>query len=338
MKIFILYLTIFFMASSCKQAEKEVVPERKIKLNEAEFVVNNQFEKGDVRRYGLMPDSIVHPKVIENILNLAESGLSITFPKGLYKTSLIFKGRQHIHILSQDASFSGQIQIIEADDKTASSHITIKGKITTYNKFFSRFSNDISIDTLYIATDVSKNDAGKRSLGCSIYAGTKNLDIKKLVVEDLGSGDDYYQFSLAALQLHGWNNNPQNVTIDEAIIEKSDRHGAYITGRNHHIKSLIIKQVGLGTVSNHNGLEDADSDEVAVISSLWINKCQDSRFTNVTIDCSNSQPQFTVNFDEGNSSEPTIIDYLVIKNNPKEIQLLPNDLTNCVVRHFKNTK
>src|SRR3990167_5892494 len=146
MRIFILLLSVFFVAGSCKQAEKEVIPERKIKLNEeAEFVVNNQFEKGDVRRYGLMPDSIVHPKVVENILNLAESGLSITFPKGFYKTSLIFKGRQHIHIQSQDASFSGQIQIIEADDKTESSHITIKGKITTYNKFFSRFSHHISI-------------------------------------------------------------------------------------------------------------------------------------------------------------------------------------------------
>ncbi len=338
MKIFIFLLSIFLAVSSCKQADKEVIPEKKIELNEADYVVSNQFEKGDVRRYGLMPDSIVNPKIIENILNLAESGLPLTFPQGFYKTDLIFKGRQHIKIYSQDASFSGQIQIIENEKGQTSNRITFKGKLTTYSKFFMRKSQDIIIDTLIVASDTLKSKYGKRSLGCSIYAGSKNVHIKKLVVEDLGSGDDYYQYSLAALQLHGWNNNPQSVIIDEAVIEKSDRHGVYITGRNHQIKNLTIKQVGLGTISHHNGLEDAAAEEIAVTSALWINKCHDSRFTNVTIDCTDSKPQVTVNFDEGGSSEPTIIDYLTIKNNSGNIQLLPNDLTNVVVRHFKDIK
>ncbi len=330
------YFSLLILCS-CISTSNEPQNNNSVLVDDAVYVVHDSFAIGDVRRYGVFPDKPINAEAMTQLYQIADLGITILFPQGFYDTDLIIKGKSRLNFKFHDASFSGQIQIIENENQP-SQHIILKGKLTTYSKFFTRKSHNIAIDTLIIGTDTLKNKFGKRSLGCSIYAGTKNMHIKKLVVEDLGSGDDYYRFSLAAIQLHGWNNNPQNITIDEAIVEKSDRHGVYITGKNHQINNLAIKQVGLGSITNHNGLEDADAHEIALVSSLWINKCHDSRFTNVIIDCAGSKPQFTVNFDEGIASEPTIIDYLTIKNNTSSIQLLPNDLTNVVVRHFKETK
>lgn len=334
---FLIFILVFF--SSCTKAKKETKPV--IQLNESEFVLDNSFKIGDTRRYGVFPNMIIgsHPKTKTNkmdvILDLAESGIPIVFEKGLYKTNLILKGRQHINMRFNDAQFTGQIQIIENENNNPSSYINLKGKLTTYNKFFTRHSSHITLDSLIVATDTLKNDFGKRSLGCSIYAGTKYLSAKYLRIEDLGSGDVYYTYSLAALQIHGWNNNPEHISLNEVLIEKSDRHGAYITGSNHKINNITIKKVGLGSLEFNNGLEDADVSEINAFTALWINKCKNSTIDKVSIDCKNSKALYTVNFDEGLSNEPTIINYLTIQNASNSIPMLPNDLTNIVVRHFK---
>lgn len=320
---------------SCRKNGQSNGLVRKV-LNEEKYVVNSEFPIGDVRRYGIVADSLITPKQMEGVLDLAESGIQINFPKGYYRTSLILRGRTNISIFFHDASFSGQIQIMDGLNSLPSQKISLKGKVTTYNKFFTKFSKGITIDTLIIASDTEKNDSNKRPLGCNIYAGTKNLSINKLIIEDLGSGEEYYKFSLAALQIHGWNNNPENVNIREVLIERSDKHGAYITGSNHNFGKITIKKVGLGTVKINNGLEDADASEIDIVASLWINKCQSSYFRDVIIDCKDSKAKVTVNFDEGSSNKTTILDFLTIKHNLYNIPMIPNDLTNVVVRHYKD--
>ncbi len=336
----VLVLLLFF---SCDEKNKNLITplNNSNNINEAEYVIDSSYSLGDVRRYGIFPNIEIgnHQKYKKNkinvILDLAESGQEITFPTGHYNTNLILKGREDVNIHFNNVSFSGQIQIIEDELGKESRNINLLGTLKTYNKFFSRKSQNISIDTLIIASDTLKNNYNKRSLGCNIYGGTKHLNIKKLIVEDLGSGDEYYKFSVAALQIHGWDNNPEYINISEAIIEKSDRHGVYITGNNNSIDKLLIKKVGLGTINYNNGLEDAETEELKFISALWMNKLNNSKISNVTIDCRNSKANYTVNFDEGSSGEPTVIDYLQIINNDSNIKMLPNDLTNIVVRHFK---
>jgi hypothetical protein len=328
-------LISLLLISTIFSCEKQVTKNDSniIQINENSYVINKEFKKGDVRRYGVFPDKKITQKGLNNILDLAESGLSIFFPRGFYNTNLILKGRQNITINFDDASFAGQIQIIEDEDGFSSNSINLIGKVTTYNKFFSRHSYNIQIDTLIIATDTLKNNQGKRSLGCNIYAGTKNLSIKKLVVKDLGSGDDYYKFSIAALQIHGWNNNPENIKIKEVIIKKSDRHGIYITGSNHIFNKIEVGKVGLGDFKFIHGLEDADEKEIDQATAVWFNKCKNSRFNKVVVDCFKTKAKFTINFDEGFSGEPTIIDSLIIKNNNSKIHYLAHDLTNIVVKH-----
>lgn len=338
--ISILFLALFFVA--CKNTKNEnpnspLSPTTNIDFKENNYVIHKEHIVGDSRRYGIFPNKKINKTYLYNILTLAENGIPIKFSKGFYNTNLILKGRKNIKLFFDDAEFSGQIQIIDDKNKIQSNSITFKGKLTTYNKFFSRNSSKIKIDTLIIASDTLKNKFKKRSLGCNIYAGTTNLEIKKLIVKDLGSGDSYYTYSMAALQIHGWNNNPENVVINEAIIEKSDRHGVYITGKNHVINNLIIKDVGLGTTVFNNGLEDAHKNEIHTISSLWINRCDNSFFKNVKIFCNNSNAQYSVNFDEGIPSEPTIIDSLSIYNCTNQ-KMFPNKLTNIIVRKFKENE
>lgn len=324
-----------FFYFSCKEKTlitevKKISPE---KINDSALAKDYSFNKGDVRRYGLLPNKPINKKLLNKVLTLGEKGLTLTFPKGLYETNLIIEGKKNLIINFEDTSFEGQIQIIDTKNKKPSNSIYFQGKVTSYSKFFTRNSSNIFIDTLILKSDTIVNPHNKRNLGCSIYAGTQNLLIKNLVVEDLGSGDNYYKFSHAALQIHGWKNNPKKVTIYNADIKSSDRHGAYITGENHEIKNLSIGKVGLGDYNNIHGLGDALDVEIDTTTALWINRCTNSRFERISIDTKRSKLKYTVNFDEGSSGSPTIIDTLIIKNRAK-ISYKSNDLTNVVVRHY----
>ena len=329
--IFILLIVVLsFHSCHEKRDEKKSY----MVINENDYIINKEYAQGDVRRYGVFPDKAVNSDYLESILYLAQSGIKMKFPKGYYDVNLFIKGKKNIELYFNDSEFSGQIQIVQDKKDQQSQNISLNGKLTSFSKFFTRNSNHISIDTLILASDPAKNKFGKRNLGCNIYSGTQFLTIKKLLIKDLGSGSDYFNYSAAALQVHGWNNNPKSVQIDEAIIEASDRHGVYITGSDHFIKNLIVKKVGLGNMLFNKGLEDADVDEIYNIKAVWINKCKNSKFNKIIIDCIDTEADYTICFDEGSFSEPTIIDSLNITNNLKAIKMLPNDNTNVIVRHF----
>lgn len=329
--IVVFALIILFIACNTNESSNSSLTNPNT-INDSAWVLNPSFEEGDVRRYGVFPDSTLSSKLINKVLDLGENGMPLHFPKGLYKTDLIIKGRKGISFYFDDAKFSGAIQIIDDTDKTKSKDIAFTGALSSYSKFFTRNSTNIKIDTLKLISDSLINPFGRRNLGCSIYAGTKNISITSLHVEDLGSGDKYYKFSHAALQIHGWKNNPENVTIQNVDIKRSDRHGAYVTGDGHFIKNLKISKVGLGDFKDVYGLEDALESEIDTTAALWLNRCTNSRFEKVNI-TTNSKADYSVIFDEGSSGSPTIIDTLTI-NNKANIKYKANDLTNIVVRHY----
>jgi len=323
-------LALSFFSCHEKRDEKKLF----LDINERDYIINKEYPQGDVRRYGVFPDIAVNPDYLESVLYLAQSGIKMNFPKGYYDVNLFIKGKKNIELYFNDSKFSGQIQIVQNKKNQQSQHVSLNGKLTSYSKFFTRNSNHISIDTLILASDSTKNKFGERNLGCNIYSGTQFLSIKKLLIEDLGSGSNHFDFSLAALQIHGWQNNPKGVHIEEAVIEASDRHGAYISGNDHLINNLIVKKVGQGTILNNKGLEDADIEEIYSIKAVWLNKCKNSKFNKILIDCLNTEADYTICFDEGYFNEPTIVDSLNIINNRNSLQMLPNDNTNIIVRHI----
>ncbi|AUS05218.1 hypothetical protein [Pseudotamlana carrageenivorans] len=229
------------------------------KIKEIDILVNDKYEVGDSRRYGVFPDSInnrINPRtgksLLTSILDFAEAhNITLNFPKGYYGLNLILDSRKNISCYFNQAEFN--LVHITNDKGAKSSNINFKGTLILYDRFDTYNSHNIKADSIIIRTDTVKHLSKLRSRGCHIYKGTESLHIKYLRVEDLGSGTKYYQNNHAALALDGLRENPKNITIDEVYIESSDRHGAYITGSNNVFKKITINSYGQGTTQFMTG-------------------------------------------------------------------------------------
>ncbi len=349
MKKLITLLTLIVFIASCKNdsTKKEQVIDNKVEavktFDDSDYALNPDYKVGDVRRYGIFPDSAYaanHPfskkSKIETILDLAQNEeIEMSFPKGYYKTSIFIKGRENITLKFDDAEFGGVIQIIE-NDSTPSQNITFKGSLSSYVGFLSRKSNDISINDLTIKSNKDKNIYGLLSQGCHIYAGTKNISINELIIEGLGSGGDKYKNYHAALAVDGWNNNPENVQIKKVHIKSSDRHGIYLTGKDHLIGDVIIDKFGDGSSKDMSGMQDANNEigENKEFKALWVNKCYDSFIEKITINEKDSKGKYTAHFDYGDKNRPVTIGTFKVENDSPKINILEED-TNGVIIEIK---
>lgn len=328
--IIIALMTAFFSCKTDKKTDnidKEAVKEAV--FDDSKYVLDASFEIGDARRYGVTAAAAAksHPTLGKNrmtaVLDLAEeSGLEISFPSGYYKMDLTIKGRENVKLNFKDAEFGGMIQIFE-HDSIQSKGIVLKGDFATYAGLFIRKSSGINIDNLVIKSDVEKNIYGMRSKGCHIYAGSSNITINSLEVQDLGSGSEKYKYTHAAIAIDGWNNNPTDITINKAHIKSTDRHGVYITGTDNYIKELTIDKFGVGTSKFMDGMQDADNakGEHKEFTALWINKCYDCSFDKITINEKDSKGKYTAFFDAGDKKRPTLIDEIVILNDTPSIDI-----------------
>ncbi|MFY0603973.1 MAG: hypothetical protein JXQ93_08485 [Flavobacteriaceae bacterium] len=303
-----------------KKQEIQQEKPQEISYKEKELVLNDSFDIGDVRRYGIFPDSsftYTHPVTnkpkITSVLDLAEqTDLEIFFPKGFYNMALILDGRENLKMKFDHAEFDMILIKKGVNKKKNLKSITLKGTIITYDRLGITEAQNIRIDTVYIRSDITKNKRKLRSRGCHIYYGSKDILIKHLEIDDFGSGGEKYKNNHAALALDGWRNNPENVTIHKLHIKSSDRHGIYLTGKNHKIDEIIIDQFGVGDDIGMSGMQDAGEIEHKLFSGIWINRCYNSSITSLTINAGASKGFFTANFDEGDSLRPTIIDKLEI--------------------------
>lgn len=301
-------------------------------FNDSSYVLNPSFPVGDVRRYGVFPDSTfvnTHPftkqSKLETILDLAENyGIEMQFPQGFYNFPLIIKGRKNIILNFKSAELGGIVQIIE-NDSIASEKISFKGNLTTYGGFFSRKSNDIDINSLAIKSNIEKNINSIESKGCNIYVGSKNISINNLTIDGVGSKGEPFKYTPAALAIHGWNDNPINVQIKNIHIISTDRHGIYITGKDHLIGDVVIDKFGIGSSEGMDGMQDAQKGEEKDFKALWVNKCYDSFIENITINTKDSKGRYIAHFDAGDMERPfTIGKFRVVNNNPK-IDILEED-------------
>ncbi|MCK0108293.1 hypothetical protein MWU58_03240 [Flavobacteriaceae bacterium S0825] len=343
----ILFATIIFtLFVSCKEESKndsknesiEVIDE-KINEEELKYVIDDSFPIGDIRRYGIRIEGgdPLHPiskkPTTQTIFEMAsKEKIDLFFPKGYYKFGIYIKGLNGLSVTFDNSEFGGPIYIIEGEEKNESTNISLKGDFTTYYKFFSRNCSDIDIDNLTIKTDLEKNSAGLRSMGCDIYSGSKYLTFKNLVIEDLGSGSDKYSLSRAALQVHGWNNNPIGLSIDKVHIKSSDRHGVYITGKEHTIGQIIIDKFGVGNINGMKALEDSDQGESKNITGVWLNRLTNSHIDEIIINTKDSKGKYAVWLDQGNIGEPTIIEQLTLNGGDEKLGVFADEITNTVVK------
>ncbi|UPS92546.1 hypothetical protein [Bizionia sp. M204] len=329
-------LAAIFIIVSCKKSKEE---QTEIKIfNELDFVLNNAYEKGDVRRYGLTFDNAAqtHPKnkkgMMETVLDVAELGnIEMTFQKGYYKTNLVLNHRKNLNLKFNNSEFS-LIHITQTHDTLPRpENINLKGSLISYASLGITNASNIAIDSIILKSDTSKNLWGLRNAGCHIYLGCNDIKINYLEVQDLGSGNEKYKNVHAAVTIDGAGNNPVNVQIKKIHIKSSDRHGIYMTGRDHLIDEVIIDKFGVGSSEGMSGMQDAENGEEKDFKALWINKCYDSFIENITINELESKGKYTAHFDSGNKEKPvTIGKFKVINNNP-DITILEEDPNGVII-------
>jgi hypothetical protein len=337
-KIIAILLINITVSCSYSQKRKEVVLNRNSEINEKDLVVDSLYKVGDSRRYGIYPDSLnnkLHPKtgkpLIVSLLDFAETNnVTVRFVKGYYGLNLILDSRKNINLDFNKAEFN--LLHITNEGGTPSSNINLKGSLTLYDRFGTYYSNNITADTIIVKTDTIKNLSKSKSRGCHIYKGTDNLYIKYLKVEDLASGDVRYQNNHAALAIDGLRENPTNITIDETYIISSDRHGAYITGRNNVFNKIVIFNYAQGSTDNMTGMQDSTVGEEKKLSGLWINRCNDCIFNDVEVRTKDSKKAYVLKLDEGTITQPTFINVLKLDVPYKDSIILDDIFTNILVK------
>jgi hypothetical protein len=333
-------LLIIVIIVSCGKDKKETKPtttktEEKA-FNDNDYVLNADYKVGDVRRYGIFPDSIHatgHPFTkksrLETVLDLAENhGIEMSFPKGYYKTALVFKGRQNINLHFDAAEFGGMIQFLEKDS-TQTKNIKLTGSVITYGGLFSRNTNKVAINKLTIKSDAIKSIYKIRSKGCHIYAKSQDITINNLIVEDLGSGSDKFKHIHGAVIING--TNTENVKIKKIHIKSSDRHGLYISGKDHLIGDVVVDKFGMGSSKGMSGLAHTTNGEEKEFKALWVNKCYDSFIENITINEKDSKGKYTAHFDSGNKNKPFTIGKFKVINNNLKIEILEEEGNGVIV-------
>ncbi|WP_242120110.1 hypothetical protein [Aestuariivivens sediminicola] len=337
--MFILLCALFM---ACVDTDKKTKPnEESIEsavFNDSIFVLDNTFPPGDARRYGVTAANArkAHPITGKNrlltALDIAEqSGMEMSFPSGYYDMDLTLDHRKNLNLRFNNSGFNliHITQIKETFPKPE--NISLKGKLIVYDRLGITEALGIEIDSVIIKSDPTKNIRKMRSRGCHIYHGCKDIKIGYLEIEDFGSGDKTYQYNHAALALDGWNNNPENVQIKKIHIKSTDRHGIYITGKDHLIGDVVIDKFGMGSSVDMAPMQDAQIGEEKDFKALWVNKCYNSFIENIIINEKDSKGKYTAHFDYGDALRPfTIGKFKVINNNP-EIEILEEDVNGVVI-------
>ena len=317
---------------SCKQDKLDDIvvlkPITNRNLIDVNYVINDSFPKGDTRRYGIFPNKSINSNYLNNVLYLASKGLPINFSKGLYKTNLQLKSKNNITLNFNEAVLAGSLSIIDQ-----SSRINIAGQLTILDKLFIRESSHINFNHLNVLSDTINNLYQKKNRGVSIYAGSKYISFNGLNIKNTGGLlDNHYKLTAAALQIHGYNNNPEYIKIKNLKITGSDRTALYLTGNHHFIENAKISNFGLGSNKNMFGLEDAIPGTEKEFTGAWLNKCNNVIIDSLEINQASKKGVNSIRLDEGKYHEPTFINHIKIANKAKLLKIADHQLTNVLVK------
>ncbi|HIP49379.1 MAG TPA: hypothetical protein EYG92_10510 [Lutibacter sp.] len=330
-QLIILILIVFL---GCQKKTKNtkttptVITQKEKDSIEKAYTVNEMFEKGDARRYGLTPKTsrkkhkYFKTNNLLSVLDLAEkTGIKMSIAKGYYPVNLILDGRKNVKLHFNQAVFES-ISISDKNGKLDKpKNINLTGTIIAYRSLNIVEANNIAFDTVILRSNPDIKKRKYRNQGCSVYHGVKNLSIKYLRIDDLGSGDERYKYATAALRFHGWKNNPENVTIDELHIKSSDRHAVYLTGKHHKFGRIAIDQFGQGDTKGMSGMQDSKPGQEHEITGIWLNKCTDTSIGEIIINTKKSKGKYAFKFERGDIYFPTKIGRITILNYTDKLPL-----------------
>ncbi|TXE19085.1 hypothetical protein ES692_04305 [Psychroserpens burtonensis] len=345
-KLFIsgVFIMLLIACKSESKPEKNLIieasdPKMDLAVLINELTLEDKYPQNDVRRYGVFPDLTVgnHPKTGQNkmneILNLAEMGLELNFPEGVYKTVLNFSNRNGVKLHFDKAAFIGAI-LINGTSEQKIKNINLTGTLLSYSSFSSTYNSGVAIDSLIIKNDKTINISNLNSSGCNIYIGTFSLSINYLEIEGIGSVGDQFRYTPAALMIHGKSPSPEDILIKHANIKSSDRHGAYLSGKFIEINKLFITSVGLGEIENMPKIAYTKPGEEKEITAVWLKDFEDSNIGDLHINTSSSPKlNYALYLDSGDINFPSTVSIVHLAGKNNEVKRSP--ATNIDVIYFK---
>lgn len=334
MKKILSYIILFSIIWSCKNDEIKSVatPLVQGEVSDECCVKQPSYNKGDVRRYGIFPNKKINASYLKQCLELADQGLPLYWPQGKYDTSIILEGVTNVRLDFDNVVLTGSFQIINKDS-VQSKNIKVSGDITILDKLFIRSSKRIDFDNVYVFSDTINNFYKKKNRGVSIYFGSKDINFKTLEIKETGgSASNFFKYTAAAFQVHGWNNNPEKINIKYLKIKDVARSALYLTGNNHKIERVEIENFGFGSDENMFGLEDAEPEAQKLFSGAWFNKCNDCTIDTLIIKANKDNKTYSARFDLGVYSKPCIINNIKLNSNAKKMPIEDDVLTNVLVK------
>ena len=252
----ILLTAAFIFAYSCTSNSSKTVKSSPV-IEDSKWVIDSTLPKGHIGRYGILPNTYYSDAQVKKVLEMNALGVELFFPNDIYDINLVFDSSKGNKIVFDNTTIKGRLYIIGSDG-ALSEDIQLLGKLKVLDKVFLRHAQNIKLETLKVISDSTNSKRGTDNPGVSIYAGVDTLILDSLFIENpTQNNQDHNKFSAAALQVHGWNNNPKNISMDYVHIKNSGRSAVYLTGENHEIGTLIIDSFGGTEDTNMAGLEDA---------------------------------------------------------------------------------
>ncbi|EKF54429.1 hypothetical protein I215_12393 [Galbibacter marinus] len=292
----------------------------KKKFSDVEWVKDEKFNYGDIRRYGFSGPMLNNVQ-IDSIFLLASKGVKVKFPSGFYNINLIIENKKNINIEFNKSVICGKISFENVEN------VNITGEFTALDMMFFKNSSNININGARIATNIAHNLYNEANRGVSIYSGSKNIYIKDLKILNSGGSSRRFIYNQASLLIHGFLNTPQNITIDNLLISNSKRTGAYISGRDHKFKKIVIENFGSGELnSNIKPIEKAEIGGEKKFSGLWLNLNENNIIDSLIIENNNSSLPL-IKFDKSLGYIPNVIKNMSITNNRNNYLISENSNT-----------
>ncbi len=319
---------------SCQPNTKKSDPalkslsQKEIDSIEQTYAIDSTFNKGDVRRYGISPETIrkSHPVVKKNnlaaVLDLAEkTGMSLNFPKVYYPINLNLDGRKNIKLHFDETAFE-EIRITNRDGKLDKpENVELLGTLVSYVRFAITNASKIKIDTILLQSEPDISVSKMRNKGFYVYLGVEDLQVKYVEIDDLGSGGESFKNIRAAFDISEGIDASKEVSIDALYVKSSDRYGVHIAGSDHTFGKITIDKFGVGSIEDMNPYGNSNSGIKKAIAGVFMDNCTGTFIEEIEIDVEESIGKNTFIFEKGDIYEPTQIEIITILNYKDDLPL-----------------
>lgn len=320
-----LLLSIFIISFGCEGNESVNVcnyqSTKPLKIDDGNWVVNNQYSYGDIRRYGFENRDLSKPQ-IDSIFEIASAGVSIVFPEGYYPINLIIEDRKNLDVEFRSVTFAGKVELLGVYNSN------FKGELRVLDLLYIKDSKKIKFENVKILTDTLRNINLVSNRGLNIYSGSECIDFDTIYIANSGGEGDFFKYSQAAFLLHGYNDPPKYISAGSIEIYNSKRSAAYISGYGHKLKTILISNYGLTSgSSNLKPIERASNGEEKCYSGFWLNYSENVVIDTLKIKNKCDFGVYSLWLDESSGVIPNIIQNLnLVDNNNYNVDFNSNTL------------